>query len=96
MGKQVYSNREYKIYEVGKNNYIVHNSHKPFQEGHTHIHNFSTAKYLTKLATHKLIPDHLSEYLLVSLIRISKDNKYIEAVKKALAEQHSSGGNTNE
>lgn len=95
MGKQVYSNREYKVYEVGKNNYIVHNSHKPFQEGHTHIHKFSTAKYLTKLATHKLIPDHLSEYLLVSLIRLSKDTKYIEAVKKVLAEQHS-GGNTNE
>lgn len=93
MGKQVYSNREYKIYEVGKNNYIVHNSHKPFQEGHTHIHKFSTAKYLTKLAIHKLIPDHLSEYLLVSLIRLSKDTKYIEAVKKVLAEQHS-GGNT--
>ena len=75
MSHQIYSNRQFKIYEA-EHGFIVHNANKPFQEGHTHIDSFDTAKYLTKLAFQQIIPKHLSAYLLVSLMRISEDCSY--------------------
>jgi len=76
LSQQVYNNRHFKIYITAEGEYIVHNSHKSFESGHTHVRNFSTAKYLTKLAVHSIVPKHLSKYLLVSLIRISTDSEY--------------------
>ena len=81
----MYQNRYFKVYKTLKE-YIVHNSHKPFETGHTHIRNFSTAKYLTHLSVHHTVPVHLSKYLLVSLIRLSDDKKYTERLKEKLNE----------
>ena len=75
MGRQVFSNRNFKIYSA-KGGYVIHNTLKEFNEGHTHVTNFKTAKYLTHLAIRKEIPKHLSKYLALSLIRISTDTAY--------------------
>lgn len=77
----IYRNKSYNIYRAGKNQYIVHNTHKPFKEGHTHINNYNTAKMIIKLSITKTIPVHLSKYLLESLVRISTDPNYIAAIK---------------
>lgn len=83
----IYSNRYYKVYSVEKG-FIVHNVRKPFQSGHTHIDRFSTAKYITKLAYGRIVPKHLSRYLLVSLIRISDDKEYQDKLRKVLDKEN--------
>nr|DAH50412.1 MAG TPA: hypothetical protein [Caudoviricetes sp.] len=83
MSHQIYKNRQYKIYKaVG--GYVVHNSNKPFEKGHTHIERFDTAKYLIHLSVKKIVPKHLSKYLIVSLIRIAEDKKYKNELYKLL------------
>lgn len=79
----VYAEREYNIYlQYGKQGkgYIVHNTEKSFMDGHSHINNFNTAKYIVKLCKNKRIPYHLSKYLLISLYRVSNDNEYREKI----------------
>lgn len=64
--------------------YIVHNTRHAFEDAHTHIKNLNTAKYIAQLAAYKRLPKkgHLSEYLLISLIRISDDNNYIRQLNE--------------
>lgn len=84
--------KHFNIYSDGKDHFIVHNMRKPFNEGHTHINNFNTAKYIIYLALYKRIPKnkHLSIYLIDSVIRLSIDNEYIckmEDFKKLMIEK---------
>ena len=74
----------FNIYSNFKNGYIIHNTHKPFETGHTHINNYKTAKYIAYLALNKKLPkyNHLSNYLYESLIRISTDKKYINKIQE--------------
>lgn len=83
MSHQIYRNRQFKIYETLEG-YIVHNSNKPFEYGHTHIRKFDTAKYLVHLSVHKIVPKHLSRYLIISLIRLSEDKEYENKLFKYL------------
>lgn len=62
--------------------YIVHNTHKEFSKGHTHIKNFQTAKYLVKMSLAKKIPYHASIYVYDSLIRLAEDQTYIQQLRK--------------
>lgn len=75
--------RHFNIYSNMNGGYIVHNTKKEFQDGHTHINNFKTAKYIAYLALYKKMPknNHLSDYLIESVIRISDDNVYIHKIK---------------
>lgn len=72
------------IYSNMNEGYIVHNTRKKFHEGHTHINNFNTAKYIAYLVLYKRIPKnkHLSLYLIESIIRVSDDNNYINKIKE--------------
>lgn len=87
MGMLVYRKKHYRTYLCGRDRYVVHNRLKPFKEGHTHIGNFDTAKYIIKLALRQEIPYHISDYLLESLVRISTDHGYIEALQMQLEVQ---------
>ena len=79
----VYKKHHYYIYSDTKG-FIVHNTKKPFQEGHTHIKNFNTAKYLVTMSSSSKIPYHASNYIYTSLIRISTDKNYIKKLKEKL------------
>lgn len=74
---KVYERKSFMILE-GKSEYIVINKNKPFENGHTHLKNYHTAVWLINLASHNTVPKHISDYLLESLIRISKDRHYID------------------
>lgn len=80
MSINVYSEGDYKIYKSG-HNYIVHNTKYDFKEKHSHIGTFKTAKSIIYYVKKKIIPKNFSNYLLVSLIRISEDDKYIETIQ---------------
>ena len=82
----IYRKIHFNIYSAG-NRFIVHNTRMEFSKGHTHIRNFSTAKFIIELSLHKSIPKHLSNYLLISLIRINDDIEYINKLKIMLHEQ---------
>lgn len=69
---------------MGKNNFIVHNTNKKFEEGHTHINNYNTAKTVISMSLNNTISAHLSKYLIESIIRISTDEEYIEQLKVLL------------
>lgn len=79
----IYKKKNFKIYSAGKE-YIVHNTKLDFGTHHTHINNFHTCKYIIDLCIHKTIPYHLSDYLLVSIIRLSNDKKYISEIETLL------------
>lgn len=80
---RIYKKLEYNIYQFD-NEYIIHNTKKEFDYGHTHIKNFKTAKFLIDLSIHKSIPHHLNLYLLESLIRISDDNEYRNKIRELI------------
>lgn len=80
---KIYSKDKYNIY-LADNSYIVHNTRKEFEAGHTHINSLDTAKYIIDLAIHRSMPHHLSTYLLASLIRISNDGGYSSKVEELI------------
>ena len=86
----VYRNKNYYIYSNMHNGYILYNKNKKFKDGHTHINNFNTAKYIAHLSLYKLKPkkNHLSNYLFESLIRVSDDSTYIQMIKKIQEEDN--------
>lgn len=81
MGNEVYQKKNFSIIKIDRSGYIVINKNKDFEEGHTHLKSFKTAKMIVDLALNKLIPNHLSQYLLISLIRISEDLEYINKLE---------------
>jgi len=75
VGTQIYTKKNFAIIDMDEG-YIVINKDKEFKQGHTHITNFNTAKYLIDMVSHKRIPYHLPIYLLISLKRLSDDEVY--------------------
>lgn len=85
MGNEVYQKKNFAIIKIEKSGYIVINKNKDFEDGHTHLESFKAAKMIIYLAINKLIPNHLSQYLIISLIRISEDSDYIKKLETLLA-----------
>ena len=74
----------FNIYSNFKNGYIVHNTKKHFEEGHTHIHNYNKAKSIIDLAVRKKLPNTPRAWEIESLIRIVKDKKYKDRLRSLL------------
>lgn len=91
---QIFKKDEFIIipfYKGKKQEFMVVNTRKEFENGHTHLKSFKMAKYLINLARCKKINSGLRPYLLTSLIRISRDPDYIEKLKELLAVKKSKG-----
>lgn len=79
---RIYKKREYVIY-ASESGYIVQNIlMKDF--AHTHLDNLKTAKLIVNLSLHKRVPRHLSDYLLISLVRVNNDEKYVRQINETL------------
>ena len=74
----MYRDKNFNIYAGENDTYIIHNTRKKFQEGHTHLRNFKTCKYIIDIAKHKSIPRTFSKRIIDSIIRISDDETYIK------------------
>lgn len=81
--RKIYQRKEYVIYQV-KHGYIVHNTKKHFEEGHTHIHNYNKAKSIIDLAVRKKMPNTPRKWEIECLLRIVKDEKYKEELRSLL------------
>ena len=83
MSVQIYQNPDFKIYKAG-DGYIVHNKHKNFKDGHTHVKNYDICMIMIKLIERKEMPKSKNRYFIQSLIRISNDKKYISRILKCV------------
>lgn len=85
---RVYKKAYFNVYSDYNGEYIIHNTKKDFQDGHTHIREFGTARYLVDLALHKSVPNRHLNYFIESLIRISTDSDYINELKQIKPIKH--------
>lgn len=83
--KNICTKKHFQIfYRKEKDEYIVYNMRKKWEEGHTHIHTYKQAKYLIECELQKKVPKKVNKYFLVSLQRITKDTKYIETLQRRI------------
>ncbi len=66
MSRKIFQRKEYSIYRCS-DGFVVHNTNKKFENGHTHVNNFYKAKILVIMAIKREIE---------SLIRLTNDNRY--------------------
>lgn len=71
-------------YNTHNENYIVYNTNKLWEDGHTHINSLKQAHYLVDCCINYKVPDKVNKYFLVSLIRLSKDKKYIDRIERKI------------
>jgi hypothetical protein len=76
---QLYKKEEYIVFPV-EEDFIVCNTKKVFDEGHTHVKRMDIAKLLISLAIEKKLPKN--PHLVDNLIRISIDKDYIKQLKE--------------
>lgn len=88
MGTQIYSKKNFAIIDMDEG-YIVINKDKEFKQGHTHITNFNTAKYLIDMVLYSRMPYHLPIYLLISLQRLSADENYRDKIEELIKNKRS-------
>lgn len=79
MYNKIYEKKNFIIFQV-KEGFVIYNTKKSFQEGHTHLKHFEAAKTAIDLVINKKVPKSTDLYYLSSLIRISDDEKYIKQV----------------
>ena len=70
MFNKIYEKKEFIVFQV-KKGYVVYNTRKSFEEGHTHLKHFEAAKTAIDLAINKKIPR-------------SKDGYYIDKLSELL------------
>lgn len=90
MSTLIYNKNGFKIIKVqkkGKSGFIVFNSKKDFEEGHTHIDNYNMCKHIIWCVTTDFIDKKLSTYLLKSLIRVSRNTHYQNQVRKIISQR---------
>jgi len=68
-----------------KRGYIVYNTRKRFENGHTHIQSFEMAKTIIDNNIRKKRPKTNSIYLIESHIRVTNDSKYKKMLQELLA-----------
>ena len=66
MSRKIFQRKEYSIYRCDYG-YVIHNTNKKFENGHTHVNNFYKAKILVIMAIKREIEN---------LIRLTNDNRY--------------------
>ena len=73
--QKIYERKEYIILKV-KRGYIVYNTKKSFEDGHTHLQSFEMSKTIIDNNIRKRRPKTKNIYLIESHIRVTDDSKY--------------------
>ena len=66
------------------NSYIVVNSNKEFEKGHTHLRSYKSAVACIDFVLKGKIPKRCDFYYLTSLIRVSNDDDYIKRIEELI------------
>lgn len=81
--EKVYERKEYIILKV-KKGYIVYNTKKEFEDGHTHIQSFEMSKTIIDNSIRKKRPKTNNIYLIESHIRVTNDTKYKQVLRELI------------
>ena len=81
--RKIFQRKEYSIYKAS-DGYIVHNTNKPFEKGHTHVHSFNKAKSIVDLCIRKKLPNTPRAWEIESLMRITNNNTYYNKLRDML------------
>ncbi len=73
------------------NCYIVVNSNKEFENGHTHLRSYKSAVACIDFVLKGKIPKRCDFYYLTSLIRVSDDLNYIEKIEELIKVRKTKG-----
>lgn len=81
--EKIYEKNEYIILKV-KKGYIVYNTKKEFENGHTHIQSFEMSKTIIDNNIRKKRPKTNNIYLIESHIRVTNDKKYKQVLEELI------------
>lgn len=81
--EKIYERKEYIILKV-KKGYIVYNTKKEFENGHTHIQSFEMSKTIIDNSIRKKRPKTNNIYLIESHIRVTNDSKYKQVLQELI------------
>ena len=77
MSRKIFQRKEYSIYRCS-DGFVVHNTNKKFENGHTHVNNFYKVR--------KKLPNTSRKWEIESLIRGVKDKEYKKQLINLLLE----------
>lgn len=81
--EKIYERKGYIILKV-KKGYIVYNTRKEFEKGHTHLQSFEMSKTLIDNNIKKKRPKTNNLYVIESHIRVTNDTKYKKILEEML------------
>lgn len=84
----VYRRHEFIIIK-SHDGYIVYNTNKGFNNGHTHLNNFNTCISIIKLVERREMPINHSDHFLDSILRINQDKEYAIKIKELMVDNNS-------
>ncbi len=83
MSRKIFQRKEYSIYRCS-DGFVVHNTNKKFENGHTHIRSFKKAKSIVDLCIRKRLPDKPDIWEIESLMRLTRNNAYYNQLRDLL------------
>lgn len=81
--EKIYEKNEFIILRV-KKGYIVYNTKKNFENGHTHLQSFEMSKTIIDNSIKKKRPKTNNIYLIESHIRLTNDSKYKQVLEELI------------
>jgi len=78
------------VFQV-QNGWIVYNTKKAFENGHTHLKSKCSALAAIDFVLKEKIPKRCGNYYLISLTRISDNEKYVAKVRELISVRGSKG-----
>lgn len=90
MGRQIYQASGFKVYRAG-NDYIVHHAKYEFDEKHSHLKTLNLAKQVIHYLKSRTVPRTQSDYVLVSLLRLSDDDHYKSQIGQLMETRQQKG-----
>jgi hypothetical protein len=79
--KRVFTRREFVVFKID-DNFLLINTNKPFDLGHTHLRSFNACISIIKLIERKQLPKSKSRHFMESILRVCDDNLYSEKIRQ--------------
>lgn len=77
----IYQKGQYIVWEAC-GGYVVYNTDKPFQKGHTHLKSYKRVKEVICCMLDERFPLHYSNYFLVSMKRLSNSRLFTRRLQE--------------
>ena len=79
--KRIFTRREFVVFKID-DYFLLVNTNKPFDFGHTHLRSFNACISIIKLIEKKQLPNSKSRHFMESILRVCDDKVYSEKIKQ--------------